>query len=146
MSAPRSTALYTPRMLAAAVELAEYPFDAEAPYIGHALSRTCGSEITLGCDVDAKGGLANLGMTVKACAVGQASAAIFARNAAGMDRVWLGSMLHAVGSWLKGEAPDSILPGLELLEGARPHLGRHEAILLPWRAAMDALSKAPLAR
>jgi hypothetical protein len=28
-----------------------------------------------------------------------------------------------------------------MLEPALPHSGRHEAILLPWRAALDALSK-----
>ena len=36
-------------------------------------------------------------------------------------------------------------PDLEMLAPALPYPGRHGAILLPWRAAADALSKPMLA-
>tara|TARA_B100001750_G_scaffold244536_1_gene262093 strand:+ start:84 stop:515 length:432 start_codon:yes stop_codon:yes gene_type:complete len=143
MASSRAPALYSTELLALAIELADYPFDAAAPAIGHARSRSCGSVI----DLSSSGGsLEDLGLRVSACAVGQASAAIFARESSGMNAAAVAAMVENLGEWLQGQAPSSILPRLELLEPARPHLGRHEAILLPWRAALDALSKTEAAR
>ena len=143
MASSRAPALYSTELLALAIELADYPYDAAAPAIGHARSRSCGSVI----DLSSSGGsLEDLGLRVSACAVGQASAAIFARESSGMDAAAIAAMVENLGEWLQGQAPSSILPRLELLEPARPHLGRHEAILLPWRAALDALSKTEAAR
>lgn len=143
MASSRAPALYSTELLALAIELADYPFDAAAPAKGHARSRSCGSVI----DLSSSGGsLEDLGLRVSACAVGQASAAIFARQSSGMDAAAVAAMVENLGEWLQGQAPSSILPRLELLEPARPHLGRHEAILLPWRAALDALSKTEAAR
>ena len=143
MASSRAPALYSTELLALAIELADYPFDAAAPAKGHARSRSCGSVI----DLSSSGGsLEDLGLRVSACAVGQASAAIFARESSGMDAAAVAAMVENLGEWLQDQAPSSILPRLELLEPARPHLGRHEAILLPWRAALDALSKTEAAR
>ena len=143
MASSRAPALYSTELLALAIELADYPFDAAAPAKGHARSRSCGSVI----DLSSSGGsLEDLGLRVSACAVGQASAAIFARESSGMNAAAIAAMVENLGEWLQGQAPSSILPRLELLEPARPHLGRHEAILLPWRAALDALSKTEAAR
>lgn len=143
MASSRAPALYSTELLALAIELADYPFDAAAPAKGHARSRSCGSVI----DLSSSGGsLEDLGLRVSACAVGQASAAIFARESSGMDAAAIAAMVENLGEWLQDQAPSSILPRLELLEPARPHLGRHEAILLPWRAALDALSKTEAAR
>ena len=143
MASSRAPALYSTELLALAIELADYPFDAAAPAKGHARSRSCGSVI----DLSSSGGsLEDLGLRVSACAVGQASAAIFARGSSGMDAAAVAAMVENLGEWLRDQAPSSILPRLELLEPARPHLGRHEAILLPWRAALDALSKTEAAR
>ena len=143
MASSRAPALYSTELLALAIELADYPFDAAAPAKGHARSRSCGSVI----DLSSSGGsLEDLGLRVSACAVGQASAAIFARESSGMNAAAVAAMVENLGEWLQDQAPSSILPRLELLEPARPHLGRHEAILLPWRAALDALSKTEAAR
>ena len=143
MASSRAPALYSTELLALAIELADYPFDAAAPAKGNARSRSCGSVI----DLSSSGGsLEDLGLRVSACAVGQASAAIFARESSGMNAAAIAAMVENLGEWLQDQAPSSILPRLELLEPARPHLGRHEAILLPWRAALDALSKTEAAR
>ena len=143
MASSRAPALYSTELLALAIELADYPFDAAAPAKGHARSRSCGSVINLS---SSGGSLEDLGLRVSACAVGQASAAIFARESSGMDAAAVAAMVENLGEWLQGQAPSSILPRLELLEPARPHLARHEAILPPWRAALDALSKTEAAR
>ncbi|MEX0341014.1 MAG: iron-sulfur cluster assembly scaffold protein [Erythrobacter sp.] len=141
MATVRAPALYSPELLGLAVELADHPFEPNASATGEARSRSCGSTIEISSSDGMR--LHSIGLRVTACAVGQASAAIFASEAEGMDSALLGETLSLIARWLEGEAPSTILPRLELLEPARPHRGRHEAILLPWRAALDALSKTP---
>ena len=144
MAATRAPALYSPELLALAVELADYPYRPDAAALGSARSRSCGSMIDLSSErLDM---LERVGLKVTACAVGQASAAIFAREAGGMDLAAVARTLDALSAWLGDGAPSTILPRLELLEAARPHRGRHEAILLPWRAALDALSNGQASR
>ena len=135
--------LYTPTLLALAVELAAFPRDPAQALQGRSKSRTCGSEVLLSGALSADGAIKQIGMEVSACAVGQASAAIFAAAAPGMDAAAINAKLEAMGDWLRGDAPHSILPRLELLEAARAYPARHEAILLPWRAAAAALSSQP---
>lgn len=138
-----SAKLYTPRVLALTVELAKYPHDPEAKLQGHAKSRTCGSEIMLsgtGAGVDTvEGALGTIGMTVTACAIGQASAAIFAECVAGHSEPDIRALADAMEEWIKEERSSAFLPRLDLLEPARAFPARHDAILLPWRAAIDAL-------
>ena len=139
-AAPRTT-LYSPQMLALAVELANIPLDPHAPFLGEARSRTCGSTLALSCAIDASGTICAIGMKVSACAVGQAAAAIFAKGAVGRDRGELLTAERSIAAWLSGKGNIPDWPRLGMLEPALPHKGRHEAILLPWRAALDALSK-----
>ncbi len=146
MSASGTAVLYSPALLGLAVELADYPLTAELTLRGEARSRSCGSTLVLGCTTDNGGAIAAIGMRVSACAVGQAAAAIFARDAHGRDAASLERSLTAVESWLAGTAGRPAWPGLEALDPALPHPGRHEAIRLPWRAALAALSKLSAAR
>ena len=140
MTARGDTALYSTQMLGLAIELADHPYDSDAPMHGHAVSRTCGSTLDLSCSYE--GTIAGIGMKVSACAVGQASAALFAEWAPGRTAAETAAMRLQMKSWLTagGEMPD--MPRLSLLEPALLHTGRHGAIMLPWNAAMDALSKA----
>ena len=77
--------LYTPELLALAVELADYPPLETALLHAEARSPTCGSTLAMDLALDADGRIARFGMRVRACAVGQAAAAIFARHAPGRD-------------------------------------------------------------
>jgi NifU-like protein involved in Fe-S cluster formation len=133
--------LYTPELLALAVGLAAYPLTDEFTVIGEARSRSCGSTLQMGLIVDDGGGVERIGMRVSACAVGQASAAIFAGEVPGRTVEELKSMLAALESWLAVDGPVPDWPGLDLLVPARAYPGRHGAMLLPWKAAIDALSK-----
>ena len=139
MTASARRALYSPQLLALAVELAQFPLQADAQFVGQVRSRTCGSMIALGTSEPER--IASLGMKVSACAVGQAAAAIFAGGASGMDAAGIEGARDEMEAWLAGSAKLPSWPRLALLEPALPHRGRHEAILLPWRAAVDALSK-----
>lgn len=137
MTSPPGGALYSPALLALAVELADYPFDAAAPFIGEAHSRSCGSTIR----ISATDGFEDLGLKVTACAVGQAAAAIFARHVHGKAGADIQTSLAEIIDWLAGEGDTPAWPDIAMLEAARAYPGRHGAILLPWRAALDALSK-----
>jgi NifU-like protein involved in Fe-S cluster formation len=137
--------LYTPELLALAVSLAEYPADPALPLHGHARSKSCGSTLAADLAVDGEGRIERLGLQVRACAVGQASAALFARAARGRSPAEIDAAHAALTRWLAGGAlPD--WPGLEILVPARDYPARHGAIMLPWTAARDALSSADAAR
>ncbi|RJY10153.1 iron-sulfur cluster assembly scaffold protein [Aurantiacibacter aquimixticola] len=129
-------------MLAAAVELASYPRLARPSATGDARSQTCGATISLDVHMDA-GQVSNIGMLVKACAVGQAAAAIFARHAIGRSAAELDAAHLAILRWLEGTDVLPEWPDLSLIATARAFPARHGAMLLPWKAALATLSTAP---
>jgi NifU-like protein involved in Fe-S cluster formation len=132
--------LYTPELLALAVELANCPPLADARLRGEARSPTCGSTLALDLVLDSDGRVADLGMRVRACAVGQAAAAIFARHAAGRSDTDMREALERIEAWLAGGGPVPSWPDLELVAPAQAYPARHGAMLLPWKAAVAALS------
>ena len=141
MSANASARLYSPQILSLAVRLADYPLDDRQPLLGEANSRTCGSKVACSLTLNS-GRIAEVGLRVSACAVGQAAAAIFASHARGFTESDLAKAEGQLGAWLGlgGSVPD--WPEIELLEPALPFPARHSAILLPWNAALRALCKA----
>jgi NifU-like protein involved in Fe-S cluster formation len=132
--------LYTPELLALAVSLAEYPADPTLPLHGQARSKTCGSTLAADVAVDDEGRIERLGLRVRACAVGQASAAIFARAAPGRSLPDIEAARAALIAWLAGTGNLPDWPGLAAIAPAREFPARHGAIMLPWTAARDALS------
>ena len=137
--------LYTPEMLAAAVELATVPPIESPDHHGSARSPACGSTLDMDLVLDEGRAIAQVGMKVRACAVGQAAAAIFARHAGGRSIEDIGRALDELVAWLEGDAPEPGWPDIDLIAPARDYRGRHGAMLLPWKAAMAALSSAPAA-
>jgi NifU-like protein involved in Fe-S cluster formation len=138
--------LYTPELLALTVELAQHPLDPALPLAGEARSAACGSTLALALALDGERRIERLGMRVRACAVGQASAAIFARHAVGKEARELEQTLVDLRAWLGGEGELPAWSDLALIAPARDLPGRHGAILLPWMAATSALSTAPAPR
>jgi len=132
--------LYSPQMLAAAVELAGWPALENAPHHGTARAPTCGSTLAMDLTLDNAGRIDRIGLRVRACAVGQASAAVFARHAAGRDLAQIKAAHDRFAAWLEEEAPAPDWPDLELIAPARDYRARHGAMLLPWKAALSALS------
>lgn len=138
--------LYTPELLGLAVELADYPLRERLPLRGSAKSRSCGSTLDIALAIDDEGRVTEIGMRVRACAVGQAAAAIFARSAIGSAEGEITAAGDAIAHWLAdgGELPG--WPDLGLLAAARDFPGRHGAMMLPWNAARDALCTVSSAR
>jgi NifU-like protein involved in Fe-S cluster formation len=141
MSDGPATKLYTPELLALAIDLSNYPFDQDHPLTGQARSRSCGSSLEISLSLDTNDSINALGMRVTACAIGQAAAAIFAKSAIGKTPDSIAASLAPIESWLGagGNMPD--WPGFAALGPARDYPGRHGAILLPWRAIAAALCK-----
>lgn len=140
------TRLYTPGLLALAVELADYPMHAALDRRSTARSRSCGSQLTVGCAIDEAGTIEAIGLEVTACAVGQAAAAIFARAATGRTAGGLAVSLATIEHWLANGDSLPAWPRLDALIAAREYPARHGAILLPWKAAVEALSNPPAPR
>ena len=131
--------LYSPEVLALATSLANWPLSADLPLTGSARSPACGSALTVGLALDAQGQIARIGLRAQACAIGQAAAALFAAHAVGTDRAAIAATLTALDGWLTASGPQPDWPGLDAIAPARDFPGRHGAMRLPWRAALEAL-------
>lgn len=135
--------LYTTEMLAAAMELADYAPLEKPDLYGSARSESCGSSLELTMVLGPHGVVERIGMRVHACAVGQASAAVFARHAKGRTAAQIQATRGELAQWLNSEGAAPDWPGLGLIAPARAYRGRHGAMLLPWNAAIAALSSVP---
>ena len=140
-----SAALYTPDILALAVELAHYPLDPTLPVRGEAHSRVCGSRVTMGIVRDTNGAIKRIGARVSACAIGQAAAALFLRSSTGRARADIAAAHAEIDAWLAGGETLPNWPGIAQLASARAYSARHAPILLPWKAALAALSNSAAA-
>ena len=138
MNAP----LYTVEILRLAASLPEPVGLERVDGSAEARSPTCGSVVRTEVSLGEDGRVEAVSQQVHACAFGQASAALVARQAAERDRNQVERALAALGSWLEGsgELPD--WPGIAALSPARGRKSRHPAILLPFRALLAAIEKA----
>jgi len=106
-------------------------------------SKVCGSRVAVDLTLDDEGRIAALGLEVKACALGQASAALMAAAAIGRTEAELVEARAALAGWLRCERRDpGAWPGLAVFETARAFSARHAAILLPFEAAAAAAAAA----
>lgn len=110
-------------------------------------SPVCGSRVTVDVDLDDEGRVAATGMLVRACALGQASAALMAAHAVGRDAGELAAARDQLTAWLAGERADvPDWPGLELFLPALPHRARHPSIRLAFEAVAEAAALAAQGR
>ncbi|MCU9837560.1 iron-sulfur cluster assembly scaffold protein [Ruegeria sp. WL0004] len=106
-------------------------------------SPLCGSTVTV--DVKLKDGrIAEFGQDVKACALGQASAAVVGGAIIGATRAQVETGRDQLKTMLKdnGPVPDAPFDGLEVLMPARDYKNRHASILLTLEATAEAMAKA----
>ena len=102
-------------------------------------SPLCGSLVVVDLAVDGQGRVAELGIEVKACALGQASAALLAGHAIGQNAEALATARNALSDYLAGRRDDpGAWPGLAALAEARRFPARHASILLAFEAAAEA--------
>lgn len=104
-------------------------------------SPTCGS--TVRTEVEMDGGVVTaVSQEVRACAFGQASAALVAQHANGWSHDDVAEALAGLADWLDGERDDPGGWGFEALAPARSRSSRHGAILLPLRGLLAAIEDA----
>lgn len=101
-------------------------------------SPTCGSRVTADVRME-DGKLAEMGLDVKACALGQASAALMAAQAIGMTAEELADARDRLTAYLAGDSEDlDFWPGLAVLAPARGYPARHASIRLGFEAIAEA--------
>lgn len=107
-----------------------------------AVSRLCGSRVTV--DIKMDGDVVSaFGHDVKACALGQASSSIMARNVIGSTADELRRVRDEMHAMLKhgAPAPDGKWADLAILEPVRDFKARHASTLLTFDAVCEAIGK-----
>lgn len=134
-----STTPYTRDILRLAADVPGRTGFAELGETSELRSRSCGSRVAVVVELDDAGWVVALRQAVEACAFGQAAAAVMAANAEGVDAAGAAAMVRQIEDWLAGgEGPAMLAP----LEPVRALPGRHEAVLLPFRALAAAIGNA----
>lgn len=105
-------------------------------------SPLCGSTVTVDVVVE-DGKLAELGQDVKACALGQAAAAVAGQAAVGATLAQVQTARDQLKAMLKGKGPvpDAPFDGFEVLTPATEYKNRHASILLSIEAMAEAMQQ-----
>lgn len=134
--------LYSTRILALAADIPHGTRLDHPDATARARSPLCGSTVTVDLRVT-DGRITGFGQEVRACALGQASAAVFGAHVIGLTehevrrgRDQLRAMLGE-----GGPAPQPPFDGLEVLSPARDYRNRHASIMLPFEATLDAFAR-----
>lgn len=106
-------------------------------------SKLCGSTVTVDVRVE-DGRVSDFAHDVKACALGQASSSIMARNVIGSTPEELRQLRETVRRMLKdnGPPPEGKWQDVAVLEPVRDYKARHASTLLTFDAVVAALEKA----
>ena len=134
------SSLYNARILELAAGIAPARRLADADASASAHSKLCGS--TIAVDLKMAGDrVADFGQTVKACLLGQASAAIMAQNIVGTSAAELRQIAGEMRRMLKenGPPPTGRWADLAVLEPVREVKARHTSTLLAFEAVERAL-------
>jgi NifU-like protein involved in Fe-S cluster formation len=105
-------------------------------------SPICGSRVTVDVDLGDDGRVAAVGLLVRACALGQASASLLAAEVLGRTPAELARARDALTAWLAGEADEPDWPGLAVFGPALSYTARHPSIRLAFEAAAEAAGQA----
>ena len=135
--------LYSKRILALAADIPHA--ERLAAPDGTAMKRSplCGSTVTVDVSLE-DGRVSGFGQDVKACALGQASAAVLGGAVIGRTRAEIEAARDGLRAMLKEGAPPPGAPfdGLEALAPARDYRNRHASIMLAYDATLAAIDAA----
>lgn len=135
--------LYSGRILALAAEIPHLARLDNPQATVKRRSPLCGSTVTVDLDVE-DGRVSAFGQDVKACALGQAAAAVVGGAIVGCTREQIETARDQLLAMLKsaGPVPDAPFDGLEVLEPARDYKNRHASIMLALEASAEAMAQA----
>jgi NifU-like protein involved in Fe-S cluster formation len=138
-----SAALYNNTILRLATSIPHHARLPEPQASAERRSPICGSRVTIDVRMSDDGRIVELGQEVRACALGQASAALMGEHAIGRSLAELEAARDALTDFLAGRRDDpGEWPGLEIFAPARPHSARHPSIRLAFEAVAEAAAKA----
>jgi NifU-like protein involved in Fe-S cluster formation len=134
--------IYNARILDYAGNISHIGRLAEPDASATAHSKLCGSTVTVDLVVR-DGVVADFAHDVKACALGQASSAIMAKNIVGSTPEELRAVREDMRRMLKenGAPPTGRFEDLKYLEPVRDYKARHASTMLTFDAVVDALGQ-----
>jgi len=132
--------LYSTRILALAADIPHHGRLPAAQGTARRRSPLCGSTVTVDVVVE-NGKVAAFAQDVKACALGQAAAAVLGAAALGRTLIEMQAARDSLRAMLKdaGPVPAAPFDGYEVLIPAREFKNRHASILLALEAVCDAV-------
>jgi NifU-like protein involved in Fe-S cluster formation len=142
MSSPTAHRLYSLEILRLATSLPHNDI-LDTP-MGSATCRApvCGSEVTVDVTLDDTRHITDLAIRAKACALGQASAAVLRSKALGLDATQVRQVYDNLNAALQQGGSDMGWVELEPFRYAQDFPARHGAIMLPFNTLLAALEKA----
>ena len=135
--------LYSGGILDAAAAIPEARRLAHPQASAKRVSRVCGSEIEVDLSLD-DGRVAEFGLEARACALGQAAAALVARNIIGADIAGLYRLRDEMRAMLKENGPPPTgerWTELAILEPIRDYPQRHASTMLVFDAVCECLDQ-----
>ncbi len=108
------------------------------------IAKLCGSRIVVDVRLDADGRVADFAQDVKACALGQASAAVLGAHVLGADLAEIEMAAKGLRAMLTagGDPPVGRFGDLSMLEPVKAYPARHASTLLAFEAACEAVRTA----
>ena len=130
--------LYNAEILRLATSIPHHQRLADPAGTAEKRSPICGSRVTVDVALAPDGTVAEVGLLVRACALGQASSSLLAAHTIGRTPAELAAARDALAAWLarEGDAPD--WPGLAVFAPALDKTARHPSIRLAFEAAAEA--------
>jgi NifU-like protein involved in Fe-S cluster formation len=142
MNAP----LYNTEILRLAASIAHQARLPEPMGSSEKRSPICGSRVTVDINLGDDGRVSDVGMLVRACALGQASSSLLSADVIGKSPEELAAARDALTDWLAGNGTLPEWAGFDLFKPALPHSARHASIRLAFEAAAEAAAQAQTAR
>ena len=135
--------LYSTRILALAADIPHTARLADAHATVKKRSPLCGSTVTVDVRV-ADGRISDFAQDVKACALGQAAAAVTGHAVIGRSLAEIEAARDGLRAMLKsgGDVPAPPFDGFEVLLPAKDFKNRHASILLAIEATAEAMEQA----
>ncbi|EBA10857.1 iron-sulfur cluster scaffold-like protein [Roseobacter sp. CCS2] len=132
--------LYSGRILALAADMPRTARLQNPTATAKKRAPLCGSTVTVDVTV-VDGVITDYGQDVKACALGQAAAAVVGANSVGLTVEQVQAARDALYAMLKSDGPVPPAPfsDLEVLQPAKDYKNRHASIMLAFDATLDAL-------
>ncbi len=137
------TELYTDRLLQLTAQISHIGHLASPQASAKAVSKLCGSEISVEICLDEQGKVSDFAQQVSACALGQSSASVVAREIVGTSVDEFRAVAKQMAEMLKenGPPPTGRWADLSILEGVRDYTARHASTLLVFDAVCNCFAQ-----